>query len=99
MELSRKKLEGNIVNLEPIEVAHLDGLINAAQDPAIWQWMTFALNDAVSTKGFIDYVSKISETGDGMGFIIRCLESGSIIGGTGYWHIDLRNQKLEIGGS
>ncbi len=31
--------------------------------------------------------------------MVRHIESGNIIGGSGYWHIDHQHSKLEIGGS
>src|SRR5687767_6604165 len=31
-------LEGRIVRLEPMSVAHLDGLLEVALDPALWRW-------------------------------------------------------------
>ncbi len=99
MHLDAKKLEGNIVTLEPISADHIDGLVAAGQDPSIWEWITFDLSRPEVAKRFVGHVSTMPEKGEGLGFAIRCNDTGVVIGGTGYWHIDHKNQKLEIGGS
>ena len=35
----RAELEGSLVGLEPLDERHLDGLLAAARDPAIWRWL------------------------------------------------------------
>lgn len=99
MDLERIKLKGNTVCLEPIELEHLEGLIHAGRDQSIWEWVTFQLSDPAVAERFVKHVSTMPDNGEGLGYAIRCNESGSIIGGTGYWHVDHVNQKLEIGGS
>ena len=98
MNLERKKLEGKIITLEPIEAEHLNELAEATQDTSIWEWMTFSLVTPNAAKLFVEDVSVMPAT-RGIGFIIRCKESNLVIGGSGYWHIDHIHQKLEIGGS
>ena len=99
MKLEKNKLEGDIISLEPIGIEHLDELIEAAHDPSIWQWMTFALNVPEVAELFVNNVATMPEKGLGLGFVIRCKKSNAIIGGTGYWHVDHIHQKLEVGGS
>ena len=45
------------------------------------------------------HVTSLPEKGEGQAYAIRSNQTNEIIGGTGYWHIDQQNNKLEIGGS
>jgi len=99
MKFSHSFLEGVHITLEPMEISHLDGLISAGQDPHIWDFVTFALDNKSSVNEFIGYVSSLPEKGAGQAYAIRLNETGEIVGGTGYWHIDHQHRKLEIGGS
>ena len=82
-----------------METGHLDGLVSAGQDSDIWSFVTFALDDKSLVNEFITYVSSLPEKGAGQAYAIRLNKTGKIVGGTGYWHIDHQNKKLEIGGS
>ncbi len=99
MKLEATNLRGRSITLEPIGADHLDELLDAAQDASIWTWMTFALSDPAIAKLFVENVSRMAACGQGMGYAIRCNDSGEVIGGTGYWHIAPLHRKLEIGGS
>ncbi|WP_159931121.1 GNAT family N-acetyltransferase [Oceanicoccus sp. KOV_DT_Chl] len=99
MELIELTLQGKLVSLEPICSEHFEEVLQAGQDPSIWQWMTFALNVPEIAQRFIESVSKMPKAGMGMGFAIRCNSTGNFIGSSGYWHVDHIHQKLEIGGT
>ena len=61
--------------------------------------MTFELSNTVSVETFVSNVCSLSEKEDAYYFFIRNNRSGKIIGGSGYWYIDQRFRRLEIGGS
>ena len=99
MKLDQSFLKGKYVTLEPMVIDHLEGLSVAGNDSQIWDFVTFSLDKKSSVTAFIGYVSALSEKGGGQSYAIRLNETKEIVGGTGYWHIDHQNRKLEIGGS
>jgi len=99
MEFDQSIIEGKSIILEPVREDHLKGLMLAGQDSHLWDFVLFALDDETSASRFIRYVSTLPEKGEGQAYAIRLNETGEIVGGTGYWHIDHQHRKLEIGGS
>jgi len=99
MEFDQSFIKGNSIILEPVREDHLKGLMSAGQDPHLWDFVLFALDDETSASRFIRYVSALPEKGEGQAYAIRLNETGEIVGGSGYWHIDHQHRKLEIGGS
>lgn len=99
MKIERKKIQGRIVTLEPLSAEHLNDFVEAGKDTTIWKWMTFSLDESNSTRSFVNHVSLLPDKGTASYFAIRCNYTHKVIGGSGYWHIDHKNRKLEIGGS
>jgi len=98
MKLDQLFLKGEHISLEPIQLDHLDGLCSAGQESDIWNFMTFSLDAKSSVNEFIGYVSMLSERGEGQAYAIRLNETGHIVGGSGYWHINHHHKSLEVGG-
>lgn len=99
MELGLSDLKGEIVTLEVLNLNHLESYHAASSDQSIWRYMPFALNEKSMVELFIGHVSGLPEKGEAIGYAVRHHETGRIIGGTGYWHVDHQHSKLEIGGS
>jgi RimJ/RimL family protein N-acetyltransferase len=99
MEFNQSILKGNGISLEPVNLGHLGGLQSAATAPDIWSYIPFALSDPAMMELFVTHVTSLPEKGEGQAYAIRSTQTNEIIGGTGYWHIDQQNNKLEIGGS
>jgi RimJ/RimL family protein N-acetyltransferase len=99
MEFDQSTLKGNGINLEPVNHEHLGGLQSAAAVPDIWDYIPFALSDPAMMELFVTHVTSLPAKGEGQAYAIRSTKTNEIIGGTGYWHIDQQNNKLEIGGS
>ena len=99
MKFDQSFLKGKHVTLEPLTISHSEGLSNAGQESNIWEFVTFSLDCESAVSAFISYVSGLPEKGHGQAYAIRLNETEEIVGGSGYWHIDHQNRKLEIGGS
>jgi len=99
MKFDQTCLNGRHVTLEPLTVAHLEGLSIAGKESRIWDYLTFSLDNISSVGAFIAYVSGLPEKGEGQAYAIRLNETEEIVGGSGYWHINHQHRKLEIGGS
>ena len=90
-------LQGKHVLLEPLSVAHLDGLCEVGLDPELWRWTTTTLR---TPEDMIDYVKTALESareGTARPFATIALESGRVIGCTRFGNIDPLNRHVEIG--
>jgi RimJ/RimL family protein N-acetyltransferase len=92
-------LEGSLVRLDPLEPHHGPHLLAAAADAAIFRWMSFSLTSDESVGRFVRGALRLRESGHALPYVIASRSTGSIIGATGYWHIEPHHRRLEIGGS
>jgi len=92
------RLEGRIVVLEPLEPAHEQGLWQAAQDPAVWQW-THAVVGA-GREAYDDWYRQArAEQAAGVSapFAIRSAASSDLVGSSRYMSLRPEHRGLEIG--
>lgn len=90
-------LTGRLVRLEPLDMAHHDGLVDAAGDGELWNlWYTL-----VPTPGGmaaeIERRLSLQEAGSMVPFATRRLSDGAVIGMTTYMNIDAELPRVEIG--
>ena len=71
-----KRLDGEIVVLEPLGREHEDGLRAIAADPEIWRWMTVHGHEPESFTGWLDMTLAAAEEGREAPYVIRLRESG-----------------------
>ncbi len=91
-------LEGSVVRLEPLSVAHAEGLYSAAQDESIWRWMPTKLaGSRERIELWIAQALQAQERGTDLPFATVLRETGAIVGGTRYLNISRRDRGLEIG--
>jgi RimJ/RimL family protein N-acetyltransferase len=90
-------LEGELVALEPLEVAHADELWAAAQAPEIWRWLAHIGDSREYFDRWLDFsLSAHREGGEGV-FATRDRRSGTLVGSTRYLAVRPADRALEIG--
>jgi RimJ/RimL family protein N-acetyltransferase len=94
MEQLTKRLEGNLVILEPLEPAHADGLRHAARDPQTFQWLA-NLNEPETFTRWFDLSLAAAEAGEEGVFAVR--HRGELVGSSRYMAVSPENRRLEIG--
>jgi len=93
-------LTGLVVRLEPLSVAHADGLLAAGHHEELWRVTVqppLASADAVTR-----YLAQAAEQvarGDEVPFAILACDTGSVIGSTRWMDISRANHRVEIGGT
>ena len=90
-------LEGQVVRLEPLSIAHEPALLAAAQDERIWR---FTIHDPRTPELMRDYVrSALSDRdrGEALPFAVYHRDAGRVIGATRYHSISAPNRGVEIG--
>jgi len=91
------KLTGSKVLLEPLSLAHLDGMISAVRDGELWNLWYTSIPTPETVEEYISTALDVRENAGGMPFAVRNRESNNIIGCTRYFNVDEVNQRLEIG--
>lgn len=90
-------LTGSVVRLEPLGLAHLDGLADVGLDPVLWRWIPFPVRTRDDLRRYIEDALRDREAGRAMPFATIERASGRPIGSTRYGSIDLANRRVEIG--
>jgi len=81
-------LAGSHVRLEPLEHAHIDGLVVAAAgDPALYRWSPVPQGKAAATT-YVDTALAWRDAGSAVPFAIVRVSDGAVIGSTRFWNIE-----------
>lgn len=96
-ELGPVVLEGKHLRLEPLRPHHADGLLAAAQDPAIFTWLPrqFTTRDAVEQ--FIAEALAAEARGVEFAFAVILKEDERVVGSTRYMDVQPAHKGVEIG--
>jgi RimJ/RimL family protein N-acetyltransferase len=90
-------LELDGVRLEPLSLAHVDGLEAAARDGELWRLRVTSVPAPGETQAYIAAALKGYEDGHMAPFVVRDVASGAVIGSTRYHDIVPAVERLEIG--
>ncbi|MDE8346959.1 MAG: GNAT family protein [Acidocella sp.] len=95
-EIIAVPLRHALVRLEPLSVAHHDGLVAAVRDGEMWRlWYT----SVPSPEGMATEIARrLKLAADGMMAPFAVLDgAGRVVGMTNYMNIDTANRRVEIG--
>jgi len=87
-------LELNGVRLEPLALAHADGLRAAASDGALWQLRITSVPEPDDVEG---YIQRALALPDRVAFAVLDAASGTVLGSTSYHDILPAIDRVEIG--
>jgi N-acetyltransferase len=87
-------LEFNGVRLEPLSLAHADGLRAAAQDGELWNIRVTSVPEPHDVE---KYIGDALDTRDRLAFAVIDVSSGAVMGSTGYHDIMPDIDRMEIG--
>ena len=90
-------LEGNGVRLEPLTMAHHDGLVTAAADGKLWELWYTSVPTADETADYIQRALDGTAAGLMLPWAVRDLRSGTIVGSTRYHDMVREIDRVEIG--
>jgi N-acetyltransferase len=90
-------LEGRIVRLEPLSMAHLDDLAEVGLDPAIWQWTLARPTNRAILGEWIEAGLANAASGTEMPFATLDAATGKAIGSSRFMSIVPEHRRLEIG--
>jgi RimJ/RimL family protein N-acetyltransferase len=90
-------LEGNGIRLEPLTANHNDALAAAASDGRLWELWFTSVPAPNETAKYIDDALTGQQLGHMLAWVVRELESDTIIGTTRYHDIVPSIDRVEIG--
>ncbi len=100
MNIQPVTLQGKVVRLEPLALAHVPGLTRHANDESIWRYMRYGVvQSEAQMRRWVD--ERLAEQGAGtdLPFAVVHMAAGEAIGCTRYMEIRLQDRALEIGGT
>src|SRR5258708_37572705 len=90
-------LEGKVVRLEPLSMAHLAALSEVAFDEDIWRWVYSQVRNPDDLRAYIETALKFQSEGNGLPFATIDRATGRAIGSTRYQPLGLPQHCVEIG--
>ncbi|GAC1391739.1 MAG: GNAT family protein [Ktedonobacteraceae bacterium] len=98
MKVEPVTLTGNVVRLEPLHMEHAECLLQAAQDSAIWPYMSYNPSvSQVTMRTWIADALEAQEHRSQVPFVVVHLAAEEIVGSTRYLTIVPKDRGLEIG--
>ncbi len=90
---------GTHVRLEPLAPSHLDGIMRAGEDDAIWRWLPYHLRTQEDFTRWINGALAAQTRGQQMPFATIDVASGEVAGSTSLFFVSPRDRRVEIGGT
>ena len=87
----------NGVRLEPLSLAHEDGLRAAAADGALWQLRVTSVPEPPDTRAYIETALQMRADGHRFAFAVRDDATGEVLGSTSFHDILPAVKRVEIG--
>lgn len=97
MDLTPITLEGKVVRLEPLSLAHLDGLTAVGLDPDLWRVTTTHVSTPDEMRAYIEEALTEQREGRSLPFATVHRSSGRVLGSTRFGNIVPAHRKAEIG--
>ncbi len=98
MEIQPVTLEGTWARLEPLRIEHAAALHTAAQDEAIWRYVSSNPSASVGAmEGWIARAREAQTAGSELPFVIFARAADEVVGSTRYMTITPEHRGLEIG--
>lgn len=90
-------LEGSVVVLEPLSLAHLDGLCRAGLDPALWEWTAVRVTTEAEMRAYVEEALAAREARRAIPFATVLKATREPVGSTRFGALDRENLRVEIG--
>lgn len=97
MKIVPVTLEGRIVRLEPLELDHVEGLVEVGLDEELWRWIPTSVRNRSEMETYVRTALDERDRGVSLPFAIVDAVRGEVIGSTRYGNIVPEHKRLEIG--
>jgi N-acetyltransferase len=90
-------LTGRLAIVEPLAAEHEPGLIDAATDSAMFEWMPVDMTSAEALRRWLATTLESGRAGREIPFAIRDARTGAVVGSTRFLELRLEHLRAEIG--
>ena len=90
-------LTGAHATLEPLTLAHVPALVEAARDGELWRLWYTSVPTPEGAEAYVKTALDTRERLGGMPLVVRHNPTGDVVGCTRYFNVDAANRRLEIG--
>jgi RimJ/RimL family protein N-acetyltransferase len=91
-------IPGERVTLKPLRHRHAEGILVAADDEEVFEWLPFAQFTRLDeVRGWIEEALAEREADRRIPFVVEQSHDDLVVGSTSFRDLDLRNAKVEIG--
>lgn len=97
MNIAPVTLDGLIVRLCPLTLAHIPRLCAVGLVPELWQWVPTQVRSADDMVTYVETALAEQARGQSLPFAILDRKTGDVIGSTRYGNIEPAHRRLEIG--
>ncbi len=98
MAIAARPLRGRLVVLEPLAPHHEQGVLAAAADPAIWQWVSYPPpNTPERCRAWLEHAIAEMAAGRQAGYAVLDAATGEVLGSTRYCEWWPEHRRVEIG--
>jgi len=97
MRIEPITLEGELVILEPLSLAHHAGLCEIGLDEPLWRWSPAQVRTPEAMRIYLEEALAAQAAGTALPFSTRERTSHKIIGSTRFGNINVANRRVEIG--
>jgi len=97
LQLAPVTLHGRHVRLEPLSLAHVDGLSAVGTAPELWTWVPTQVRNRDEMQAYVEAALAEQARGLALPFAIIDARSGMVIGSTRFGSISAKDRRVEIG--
>jgi len=92
-------LEGTHVRLEPLAPQHLDGIMRAGEDDAVWTWLPYRPTTRAEYEAWLNDALAAQANGQQLPFTTVDRATGDVVGSTRIFFFYPPDRRVEIGGT
>jgi RimJ/RimL family protein N-acetyltransferase len=90
-------LQGNLVRLEPLTLAHVPALQQFAFDESIWRYMRNVARTPADLHAYVQAALDLEAAGTAMPWATIALKDNAVVGTTRFYDLDTANKTVRIG--
>ena len=99
MRLKPVTLEGTHVRLEPLAPQHLDGIVRAGEDDAVWTWLPYRPTTRAEYEAWLNDALAAQAKDQQLPFATVDRATGDVVGSTRIFFFYPPDRRVEIGGT
>ncbi len=97
MNVEPVTLAGRYVRLEPLAVAHVEGLVAVGLEPELWRWTVARVTTPDKMRAYVEAALDEQRRGVALPFATVEQSSGRVVGSTRFLSIERAHRRVEIG--